>query len=211
VPESHYTLTGDELHWPFEAACLYVIHRSIAKVCTASPLLSQPNWSPEDREAFRSLCRALEAETVRSIDNFGAVHLSRWSNAEQALNDFETRPDWMSFERFIAKIERVTRDVRVRVADLLKVFPAPGETKGNPAPGETKKPPALSDMIAFCSNHAGVRRTAPEMDAALKDRFGPLDRETLRAVRKKAGFKGGPKGRPKGLKNKPVKGPKRSK
>ena len=212
MPDFDSTSPLEEIHWPFARALAHVIHRDVAQARQAPPFFSGRKWPPETFEGFRSLTRACEGGAVGSIDNCGPVQPIQWINLQQILKEFEENLDgWRSFERFVAKVGRLTHNMHIRVADLLAAFPASGEMEGDPTPDRTKKPLAFSDMKACCSNHAGACRTAPEMDAALTARFGVRDRETLCAVRKAASFKGAPKGRRPGSKNKPVKSPRRSK
>ena len=218
MPDFDSTSPLEEVHCSFGRALDYIIHRNRAKVRTAPPPLSRRQWTSETCEACRSLCRALEGRAVRSIDDPDAFRLVRWSNVLRALEDLEAHPDSNSFARFIAIIERVTRDVRVRVDDLVKAFPATGETEEDPAPHQPAKDPALneareaplSEKIASGRNLMGTKKNALEMDPALRKRFGPLSRAECREVRKGAGFKG-QVGRPKGRKNNPGKTAKRSK
>jgi hypothetical protein len=180
----------DKAHCPFGQALDYVIHRDIAKVREAPPPLSQRQWTPETYEACRSLCWALEGRAVRSIDDPDAVHLVRWSNVQQALDDLLACPDASRFARFIAIIERVTRAVRVRVDDLVKTFPAPVPA---PEPAPVRRP-SKSEMVAFCRSLTSVKQNRKEMDEALKLEFGYLPPELCRDICVKAGFKP-PRGR----------------
>jgi hypothetical protein len=209
MPDPLYILSVDESHWPFGAAVVYVAYRDVAKVCAVKPILpyAGSNWPPEIRQAFRDLCRAIASETVGVT---GAAPIFQWVKLQDMLSRVENPSpgQLMTFAMFVNHVQRVTYYARVHVADLRKAFPAPSD---NPALAKAKRPPALSDMQSFCKNHAGVYKTAPLMDAAVREEFqGHLKPETLRKVRADAGFTP-VKGRPKGSKNKLVKRSKRSK
>ena len=205
-------MTGEELYWTFEQALDFVVHRDVASVREAPPFFSEHDWSSAVRKGFWALWRAIEARTVHPIKDASAIDPLQWRNDRLAqLEPYEALPPEVGLRPFIVEARKATHRVLIPVADLLKAFPAAGEMEWNPAPGKTKKPPALSDMMSFCSNNTSAYGTAPKMDAALKERFGVRDRDTLRTVRERAGFKGGTRGRPPGSKNKPVKSPRRSK
>jgi hypothetical protein len=209
---------GEEAYWKFEQALAFAIHLNVEKVGETPPFFALADrspealkslealWSPKTFEALWALLRDLVAGKFHAIEHRQPVDRLQWLDREAHLRQHERLVAGIGIRQFVAEVKKVTRHTLTPVADFPAALPAPGEMEGTP-----KKPPAFSDMKAFCSNHAGAYRTVPEMDAALTARFGVRDRETLRAVRTAAGFKGAPKGRRPGSKNKPVQSPRRSK